>query len=100
MSSRRRRKQNRAGRICISLIVVMFLGAMSVQIVKLYHKKQECEVKAAQVQQEYEEATQRQEELKEYEEYMKTGEAIEEIARSRVNLFYQNEIVFREDKTQ
>lgn len=100
MSSRRRRKQNRTGRICISLIIMMFLGAMSVQIVNLYHKKQECEARAAQVQQEYEEATQRQEDLKEYEAYMKTGEAIEEIARSRVNLFYENEIVFREDKAQ
>lgn len=100
MSSRRRRKQNRTGKICISCIIIMFLAAMSLQIGKLYQKKQECEVKAAQVHKEYEEATQRQEDLKEYEEYMKSSEAIEEIARSRVNLFYKNEIVFREDKAQ
>ena len=37
-NSRRKRKQKRNGRICISLIAIMFLVIMSVQIVKLYQK--------------------------------------------------------------
>ena len=40
-NSRRKRKQKRNGRICISLIAIMFLVIMSVQIVKLYQKEQE-----------------------------------------------------------
>ena len=39
-NSRRKRKQKRNGRICISLIAIMFLVIMSVQIVKLYQKEQ------------------------------------------------------------
>lgn len=42
-NSRRKRKQKRNGRICISLIVVLFLTIMSVQIVKLYQKDQGTE---------------------------------------------------------
>lgn len=42
-NSRRKRKQKRNGRICISLIAIMFLVIMSVQIVKLYQKEQECQ---------------------------------------------------------
>lgn len=100
MSSRHRRKQNRAGKVCISLIIVMFLAVMSVQIVNLYQKREECEAKKAQSERLYEEETQRQADLKEYENYMQSEEAIEDIAKSKLGLVFSNEIVFKEDKAE
>ena len=74
-NSRRKRKQKRNGRICISLIAIMFLVIMSVQIVKLY-----------------------QNQLDNYEEYTKSQEYIEDQAKSKLGLTHENEIIFKEDK--
>lgn len=98
MSSRRKRTQNRAGKLCISLIVIMFLTVMSVQIVKLYHKDQEYSAREQQLTEELEEETQRQADLEEYEEYTKSREYVEDVAKSRLGLVYDNQIVFKEDK--
>lgn len=98
MSSRRKRTQNRAGKLCISLIVIMFLTVMSVQIVNLYHKDQEYSAREQQLTEELEEETQRQADLEEYEEYTKSREYVEDVAKSRLGLVYDNQIVFKEDK--
>lgn len=98
MSSRRRKQQNRAGKLCISLIVIMFLAVMSVQIVKLYQKDQEYSAKELQLMEELEDETERQAELREYEEYTKTQEYVEDVAKSRLGLVYDNQIVFKEDQ--
>lgn len=98
MSSRRRKQQNRAGKACISLIVIMFLAVMSVQIVKLYQKDQEYSAREQQLTEELQEETERQADLQEYEEYTKSQEYIEDVAKSRLGLVYDNQIVFKEDK--
>lgn len=59
-NSRRKRKQKRNGRICISLIVVLFLTIMSVQIVKLYQKDQGDRERINALTDAYEDETERQ----------------------------------------
>ena len=38
----------------------------------------------------------RQEELKEYQEYIESTEYVEDIAESKLGLLYENQIIFRE----
>ena len=59
-NSRRKRKQKRNGRICISLIAIMFLVIMSVQIVKLYQKEQEYTAREKALTESLEDETERQ----------------------------------------
>ena len=68
-NSRRKRKQKRNGRICISLIAIMFLVIMSVQIVKLYQKEQEYTAREKALTESLEDETERQNQLDNYEEY-------------------------------
>lgn len=103
MSSRhsnhtRNRKQSRGGRLSIILIVLMFLVIMSVQITKLYQKEQDYTARETDLQEQLEEETQRQSDLEAYEEYTKTQEYTEDIAKSKLGLVFDNEIVFKEDK--
>lgn len=97
-NSRRKRKQKRNGRICISLIVVLFLTIMSVQIVKLYQKDQEDRERINALTDAYEDETERQNQLDNYEEYTKSQEYIEDQAKSKLGLTHENEIIFKEDK--
>ena len=95
---RRKRKQKRHGRICISLIVVLFLTIMSVQIVKLYQKDQGDRERINTLTDAYEDETERRDQLKDYEEYTKSQEYIEDQAKSKLGLTHDNEIIFKEDK--
>ena len=99
-ATQKRRKKynnNRAGKTCISLILVAFVAVMSVQIVKLYQKDQEYIQQQAELEAELEAETDRQAELEEYEAYTGTLEYVEDVAQSNLGLVHENEIVFKEE---
>ena len=92
---RKSNRNNRAGKICISMILVVFAAAMSVQIVKAYQKDQEYARKQLEVQ--LQDETARQEELQNYQSYTQSQEYVEDIAKSKLGLAYDNEIIFKEE---
>jgi cell division protein DivIC len=96
MSTKRKRKKKSAGTVSIGIIVLAFLAVMSVQI---YQLKQKDDAKAAELEaleQELAEETQRAEEIDALEEYMQTTQFIEDTAKSKLGLAYDNEIIFKE----
>jgi cell division protein DivIC len=96
MSTKRKRKKRSAGTVSIGIIVLAFLAVMSVQI---YELKQKDDAKAAELEaleQEYAEETQRADEIDALEEYMQTTQFIEDTAKSKLGLAYDNEIIFKE----
>lgn len=97
---RRQTKQNKAGIICVTLIALTLVGVMSVQIFSLQQKNETYKKKEADLMAQLESQQQRQEELKEYEQYVTTTEYIEQIAKTKLGLVYSNEIIFKEDKVQ
>lgn len=94
--SRRRRRQRNTGAASVTVIVIAFLAIMSVQIYKLKQKDVEYARKEATVQQEYELETARTQEIDELARYMKTTDYIEDMAKSKLGLAYENEIIFKE----
>lgn len=96
--SRRKQKENRTGKLCVAVMVVMLLAVMSSQIVKLYAKEQEYTRREEALTQQLEAETEREARLKDYEAYTKTDEFVEDVAKSKLGLVYDNEIVFKEDK--
>ena len=96
-AKRIRKDNNRAGKICISMILIVFVIVMSVQIVKIYQKDQELIETQAEREAQLEEEPARQQELEEYEAYTQTNEYIEDVAKSKLGLAYDNEIIFKEE---
>lgn len=94
--SRYRKKKNRAGRASIACIVVLLLAVMSVQIVRLYYKNQEYIAREAELLEQLEEETERQDQISEYETYIGSQEYVEDTAKSKLGLIYDNEIIFKE----
>lgn len=95
---RRKNQNNRTGKICISMILVVFVAVMSIQIVRIYQKDQEYVKKQQQLEAQLEDETARQEELEEYQAYTQSQEYIEDIAKSKLGLAYDNEIIFKEEE--
>lgn len=91
-----RRDDNRVGKICISIILAVFVAVMLVQINKVYQKDQEKIAQEQELREQLEYELLRQEELKEYQEYIESTEYVEDIAESKLGLLYENQIIFRE----
>lgn len=99
MAAKKRRKDNnRAGKMCISMILVVFVAVMSVQIVKLYQKNQEYANKQAELEAQLEEEIARQAELEDYEAYTQSQQYVEDVAKSKLGLAYDDEIIFKEEE--
>lgn len=72
-----------------------FLIVMSVQIVGLYNKKETYMAKESSLKTQLEDEKNRSQEIKDYEEYTKTQKFIEDMAKSRLGLVYDNEVIFK-----
>lgn len=93
---RRRKKKSGAGRASIACIVVLLLVIMSVQILRLYGKNQEYIAREAELTKQLEEEQKRANHLSDYESYIGSREYVEDTAKSKLGLVYENEIIFKE----
>ncbi len=93
-----RRDDNRVGKVCIGVIIIIFVAVMSAQISKVYQKDQEKIAQEQELREQLQYELDRQEELKEYQEYINSKEYVEEQAQSKLSLLYENQIIFREKK--
>lgn len=99
MSRKRKRGTGRgAGTISIGVIVVAFLIVMGTQIIRLKQKDDAYASRQQELQQQYEEETERANELGDLEEYMKSDQYIEDTAKSKLGLTYDSEIIFKESE--
>ncbi len=90
------RRQRRARKLYIFFGMVILMGLLSMQMLNLYHKKVQYEALEAAQEEELQAQMDRSEELKQYEEYTKSRDYIEDTAQSKLGLLYENEIIFRE----
>ena len=75
-----------------------YKGYNESMIVNLYEKNQEYAQRQEVLQRELEEADEEQQRLQQYEEYTKSPQYIEDLAKSKLGLVHENEIVFKEEK--
>ena len=91
----RRARQHRRSVLLICMVLVCLSGVLAVNSVKLQartaqYKEQEEEL-AVQIREEKDRA----EEVKEFEEYVKTDEYIKDTAENKLDLVDPNEIIFK-----
>ena len=94
----RKTKKRRRGSGTAGIIVLAFLVVMTVQICRIRSKDAEYAAKEKELQQQYEEETERSTEIDDLETYMKSSQYIEDVAKSKLGLTYKNEIIFKEKK--
>lgn len=90
-------KQNRIAMFLISFIVLMLVIVVFVKSMELNQKKNEYQLKEAQLTEAIQKEEDRAQEIAEYETYSKTKAYVEDIARDKLGLVYEGEILFRDE---
>jgi cell division protein DivIC len=96
MSRRRKKGKRGAGTVSIGIVVLLFLAVMAVQIYRVKQKDDSYGERLEELQAQLEDETERGSEIDALEEYMKSDEYIEDTAKSKLGLAYDNEIIFKE----
>ena len=87
---------NHLGMLAIALVVLVLLGVLMLQSKGLESRLAVYDAKAATLEQAIEDEKARTEEIEELKKYMQTDEYVEQIAREKLGLVKDNEIVFEQ----
>ena len=96
----RKRRQNRMGMLLVTTVVVMMLIVVMVEGIELTKKRETYMAREEVLMQAIEAEQARTEEIKEYEKYTQTKKYVEEIAKNKLGLVYEGEIIFKDVNKQ
>lgn len=94
----RKRRQNRFSMFLVSIVVVMVLVAVWVRSMEMQRKLDSYEAKEAQLQEQIADEEGRSQEIEEYRKYTQTKKYAEEVAKEKLGLVYDDEILFRQEE--
>ncbi|MGI6069157.1 MAG: FtsB family cell division protein [Blautia sp.] len=95
---KKNRIRNRLGMFSIMLVTLVLLGVFLLQTNDLREKIAAYDKQTASLQEQLEEEQKRTEEIEDTKAYMQTDEYAEEVARNRLGLVKENEVVFQEEE--
>lgn len=93
----RKKNQNKFSMFLVSLAVLMIMVVVAVGSVGILQKLDECETQAASLEAQIAAEEERAEEIAEFEKYTQTKKYVEEVAKDKLGLVYEGEIVFKEE---
>lgn len=91
----RKRKKRRTSLYLVMLVVGIFLSTLIIQGVGLRANCQKLATEQSQLEEKKKSLQKEKEKIKEKSKYMKTDKYIEDIAREKFGLVYDNEIIFK-----
>ena len=93
----RKKVQNRFSMVLVSLVVLMIVLVVAVKSVELNKKRDELLAKEQQLNEQYEAEKKRTESIEEFRTYTQTKRYAEEVAKDKLGLVYDGEVVFKEE---
>lgn len=94
----RKRRQNRFSMFLVSIVVVMILVAVWVRSMELQRKLDTYTVKQEQLEEKIADEEQRKQEIQEFRKYTQTKKYAEEVAKEKLGLVYEDEIIFKQEE--
>lgn len=95
---RKKKNENRFGMIMATIAILTVAGVVGVNSYSLLEKQAQYKAKEAELEAQIQAQLDREVELEEYSSYTKTKKYVEEIAKEKLGLVYENEIIFKKDK--
>ena len=92
-----KKRQNTTGMLLVTTVVIMMLIVVAVKSVELREKRTAYMAREEALMQEIEAEQARTEEIKEYEKYTQTKKYVEEIAKNKLGLVYEGEIIYKDE---
>lgn len=93
----RKKRQNTMGMLLVTTVVIMMLIVVTVKSVELREKRIAYLAREEALMQEIEAEQARTEEIEEYEKYTQTKKYVEEVAKNKLGLVYEGEIIFKDE---
>lgn len=93
----RKKRQNRFGMLLVSMVVIMLMVVVAIKSIELREKKARYALKEQTLTEQIEAETKRSEEIDQYEKYTQTMKYIEDVAKDRLGLVYEGEIIFKDE---
>lgn len=93
----RKRVQNRFSMFLVSLVVLLIIIVVAVKGVELHEKLDARNAELAQLNAQVEAEEKRAEEIEDFRTYTQTKRYAEEVAKDKLGLVYEGEIVFAEE---
>lgn len=90
-------RENKVARLLINFIIVLLVLVVSIKSYELYNKRADYREREAQLEEEIAFEKDRAEQIAEYEKYTQTKAYVEEVARDRLGLVYEGEILFKDE---
>lgn len=94
----KKRRQNRLGMILVTGVVVSLCVVLMISMMSLKKKRDGYVERQESLEQQIEAENKRAEDLVEYEKYTKTAAYVEEVAKDKLGLVYEDEIVFQAEE--
>lgn len=92
----RARNENRFGMVIATIAIIIMVAAVGINSYSLKAKEEKYAARESELKEQIEKENARTDELKELETYTKTKKYAEEIAKDKLGLVYDNEIIFKE----
>ena len=83
------------GMFLVSVVVLMMLVVVSIKSIELKQKQAEYLAKQEQLQAEIDAENERTKEIEEFKKYTQTKAYVEEVAKEKLGLVYEGEIIFK-----
>lgn len=94
----RKKRQNRLGMLLVTTVVLMMLLVVTVKSVELRERRSTYMAREEALLLEIEAEQARMEEIEEYGKYTQTKKFVEEVAKEKLGLVYEGEIIFKDEK--
>lgn len=91
----RKNHQNRFSMFLVSLVVLFIVVAVSVRAVDLRKQREAYEAQVMQLDEQIQDEKDRAAEIEEYRKYTQTKKFVEEVAKEKLGLVYEDEVIFR-----
>lgn len=95
---KRRKRSGGTGMLSVAVIVLIFLGVMGVQIIRLQKQEENYRKTLLERESQLQMENERAEEITQLERYMKSLQYVEDVAKNKLGLVYDNEIIYKERK--
>lgn len=90
-----KRKQNKFAMMLVTLVLLMLILAVNIRKSELKEKQAAYAEKQQDLQEKIDKEEARAKEIEEYEKYTQTQKYIEDVAKEKLGLVYEDEIVFK-----
>lgn len=92
----RKKRQNQLGMFLVSMAVLMLLLVVGFKSIELREKKRLYQAREIALEQQIAQEEKRAQEIEEFRKYTKTKKYAEEVAKDKLGLVHEGEIIFQE----